>query len=316
MIPPTELRTLLHSPNEAAAEFVSHAAKLQVRAGVTWGVPSLDKAMLPIQEGDVVSIVGRPGHGKTTVGAYLAKHEASRIQQQGLTDKECVVYWTFEQSVEEIEMAMFATPTLSVSEIAWGKVGMEVIKHQAVERMRLPVWIGGESLARRRKTPRMTLDVVYETIDSMEKEYKIHPTLVVLDYVQIIPHKESRKEKYEQISDAMIGAKELARRAGTRIVALAQAGRDVDKRQNKIPSPADCQGSSAIEQNSDKGFGIWRPALTEAPGQLIDVRSTRYMVDPTLLVMYLWKQRFAEAGQHFALYFAPELVRLGDMEKP
>src|SRR5207244_3467099 len=118
----------------------------------------------------------------------------------------------------------------------------------------------------------------------------------------------------QQVGEAIAGSKELARDLGCPIVIDVQASRAVDKRQQKIPGASDCQWASAIEQVSDKLLGIWRPCLTEDENDTIDVNGHDLVVNQRLFVAKLLKQRMAAAGQIFPLVFAPEFVRLSDIE--
>jgi ABC-type uncharacterized transport system ATPase subunit len=72
-----------------------------------------------------------------------------------------------------------------------------------------------------------------------------------------------------------------------------------------------------IEQAADKLLGIWRPCLTElADAPPVDYADGRPPAPITqqLLIAKLLKQRMEAAGHVFALHFAPEYVRLADLE--
>lgn len=292
---------------------MAYAEALQKAPGIKWGVPSMDRTIIPMHPGDVVGIIARPGHGKSTLSAHVARTEAKRIREAGKQESECVVYVTFEQATEEIEAMFQAGPRYSVTDLAWGKADIEEVKRGAVERMRLPIWLMGESLSRRKQTPRMTVDTVYSALQGMEDEYHIKPTLIVFDYIQIVPV-ERQMERVQQVGEAIVRSKELARYVGAPILMCVQASRAVDGRIDKIPTAADCQWASAIEQASDKLLGIWRPALTEEAGSAIEVNGKDYTVSQRLFVAKLLKQRMASAGHIFPMLFAPELVRLSDIE--
>jgi replicative DNA helicase len=305
---------MLLSPAEASSAYVAYAQKIQAWPGVRWGVPSLDRAIIPMRPGDVVGIIARPGHGKSTLMAYLARHTAQDIVKRGSTDRECVVYCTFEQSCEEIETFFeIEGDTYSASDLAWGKVDIDTVIKGAVKRIALPVWMMGKSMIRRGQIPRMTVENVYRALEMMEADHKIKPSLIILDYIQIIPI-DKAAERNTQVADAINRAKtDLAMNVGCPVVFGVQAGRDVDKRASKIPISSDCQWASEIEQAADKLIGIWRPCLTEDV-KTVQVNKTDYSVTPELLVAKLLKQRGEQAGQTFALHFAPQWIRLSDIE--
>jgi replicative DNA helicase len=194
-------------------------------------------------------------------------------------------------------------------------VPMEVVRRGAVGRIKLPIWLMGKSLTRRRKTPRMTPDVLYQAIDAIEGDYGIKPALVVIDYIQIVPV-ERAVDRVQQVSEAIVRAKELAGEIGAPIVVCVQARRSVDTYKTKIPTAGDCQWASAIEQAADKLIGIWRPCLTEQKfdGEMIRINGQEVQLTQNLFVAKLLKQRWYSAGHVFLLHFDPAAVKLADLE--
>lgn len=307
-----DIRSLFFSPNEASTYFVQYAEKLKDQPGIKWGVRSLDDKVLPMHPGDVVGVIARPGHGKSSLAAYLARHTAEQLIDEGRSG-ECVVYVSFEQAIEEIEAMFQSSEDASVTDIAWGRADMEIVKRNAVRRIKLPVWFMGRSMERRKKIPRMTVDNIYRGLAAMEDDYKIKPALVVFDYIQLVPL-DKNMDRTQQVSEAIVRSKELASYLGCPIVVCVQASREVDKFKIKIPGAADCQWASAIEQTADKLFGLWRPYLTEEKDKPLFLGEQQIPITPELLIMQLLKQRMAPAGNRFALHFAPQYIRLADME--
>lgn len=309
-----DYRTLVHTPADLAVEFIDYAKQIRANPGITWGVPSMDKVMIPMRPGDVVGIIARPGHGKSTMSAYLSRRIGKQIASNGEKGR-CVVYVTFEQSVEEIE-AMFeidAEAGYNLNDIAWGRADLDKMIGNSVKRLSLPVVMIGKSQSRRRQTMRMTVENVYKALASLEDDYGVKPSLVVLDYIQIIPV-DSARDRVTQVGEAIVRSKELAIDIGAPIVFCVQANRKVDDYGEKIPGANDCQWASAIEQTADKLIGIWRPVLTEDEDAVINMNGKEIKITQNLFIARLLKQRMAIAGQTFVLNFAPEFVRLSDME--
>ena len=309
-----DYRTLIHTPADLAVEFIDYARKIKANPGISWGVPSMDKVMIPMRPGDVTGIIARPGHGKSTTSAYLARHIGKQIAETGAKDQ-CVVYVTFEQSIEEIE-SMFEIDGDSgydLSDVAWGRADIDAMIRSSVKRLSLPVVLIGKSQSRRKQTPRMTVDNVYRALASLETDYHVKPSLVVLDYIQIIPV-EKAADRITQVGEAIVRSKELAIDIGAPIVFCVQASRKVDDYGEKIPTASDCQWASAIEQTADKLIGIWRPVLTEEPDAVLNMGGREVKITQNLFIARLLKQRMAQAGQTFVLNFAPQYVRLSDME--
>lgn len=315
MIPGGDFRTLIHTPQDCGLEFIEYHRDVMSVAGVETGLSSIDSIMIPMKPGDVIGVIARPGHGKSTFMAYLTRKIARDLLEQK-RDNEAAVYISYEQSIEEIE-SYFQLPDAldyNLTDISRGKIAIDTLIKNSTRRAGLPVWMLGNSITRRKVTPRMTFDRVIESLNYMEKEWNQKPAIIAIDYVQIIPIEKSA-ERVAQVTEAIMGTKELAKRFGCPILIGVQARREVDDRKSKLPTAGDCQWASAIEQVADKLFSLWRPILTEDEGTIVGkLNNSPILATPTLLVAKLLKQRFGPAGHIFNLYFAPEYLRLEEIE--
>ncbi len=309
-----QLRDLVHNPADLAAETVAWAEHITTTPGVPFGVLCIDKKMNPMHPGDLVVICGRPGHGKTSLLATLARAEARRIQERGTVKTEAVFYVTWEQVAEEINLVLDVNEYYTASQIMRGDVDMDTVKRQSFKRVNLPIWVIGDSISRTNtKSLRMFTDVVFEAIEQAVEDHAVKPTLMLFDYIQIVPAR-NVNEKVMQVSMAAEQIKELAKRVGCPGVLGAQARRDVDDREFKIPTLRDPQWASAIEQVTDKFFGAWRPWLTDPDKEPITVGGVQYPISKELLVLQMGKQRFGEAGMMWGLHFKPEHLELCEIE--
>lgn len=311
---PEQIRQLVHTPAELSSSYVKWAKYIKETPGVTWGVPSIDKRVIPMRPGNVTFIIGRPGSGKTTLMAYLAKAEANRIRERKATN-EVVVYVSWEMSAEELMACWMAEDGMTASDVAWGRVDLDALTYRAFKQAEIPIWVIGHSIDRvGKQVARMTPEVVFQAVESMRKDFGVTPRLLCLDYIQIVPI-ESRANRVEKINEIPPRIKELAKSAGVPIVAGAQARREVDKYDVKLPELSDGQWCSAIEQAGDKVFGLWRPVTTEARGDTIKIGKTWAEVTDKLMVIRLLKQRLEKPRWTWTMEFAPEYVRLAEMEK-
>lgn len=305
---------LVHSPADLAAMHVEYYEGILADPGVQWGIPGVDKLVIPQRPGNMTVICGRPGHGKSTLLARQAKLTAANLDRHS---GQCVVYVTWEQTAEELE-AFFATNDQYTStDYAWGRVPIEAVQRQVVSRASLPLWVIGHSLKHAgTKMPRMTPEVVYRAIESMAVDFAqpFRPRLLCLDYMQLIPVLESRANKVERINEAVIQAKELAMRVGCPVMIAVQASRAVDDRPIKIPQERDAQWCSAIEQTADKFFGVWRPFKTEDPTKPITFQDKNVPITPDLFVLQMSKQRFDEGRHTWLCSFKPAELELVELE--
>lgn len=310
----TAKQFFIHSPGDLSQSYVRWAEKLQAEPGVDYGCV-LDNHLVPLHPGDLMAVVARPGHGKTSWMAYMTKKVAREIVTAGQDDR-VAVYVTWEQTVEEIEAYFQSAGNYSSTDMAWGKVPIDDIRKTAVKRGGLPIWTLGKSKRHEGiRRPEMTMDYVYAAIEGMYEDYGKRPALLCLDYVQIMPMDRSR-EKSSQVDEAIRQAKELAINVGLPVIIGVQAGRQVDNYKNQIPVMADAQWSSSIEQVADKQIGIWRPIKSRDPSDspMIKVGANEYANDEELFVIRLLKQRFAVGYGVWAVKFKPQTLELYDYD--
>ncbi len=160
----------------------------------------------------------------------------------------------------------------------------------------------------------MTPDVVLGAIETMEARHNVKPTLLLFDYMQLIPVGRAR-DRVQEVSEVPPRVKELALRIGAPAIVGVQARREVDDRVIKIPTLRDAQWASSIEQTSDKAFGLWRPWQSEPPGcPPISLNGKRYDVDEKLMVVQMLKQRGEVGRKTWVMFFDPAYLKLAELE--
>lgn len=308
-------RFFLHKPDDIAQSYVQWADRLQNEPGISFGTKVLDSKIIPLHPGDLLAVVARPGHGKSSFMAYMAKKTALDILARG-ADDEVVVYLTWEQPVEEIEAFFQSGGKYTSTDMAWGRVPMDTIKAGAIGRGKLPIWMIGTSVRHAGiKKPRMYLDYVYAAIETMYEEYGKKPILLCLDYLQIIPVSSGGK-RFEQVAEATNLTKELLMNHAVAGIAGVQAGRQVDSYKAKIPSMADAQHSSEIEQRADKQLAVWRPVKDYDPVETpeIEVAGVKYTNCEDLFIVRNLKQRFDVGYGSYAMRFKPQTLEMFDYD--
>lgn len=303
----------IHSPAQSTTRFVRWAEWLKTAPKIDFGCV-LDKHVIPLHPGDIMAVLARPGHGKSSWMAYLARRTAQKIVERGEDSKKCVIYFSWEQPVEEIEAFFQSGAAYSSTDLAWGRVDLDIVKTQAVKRASLPVWLGGKSIANAaKKQPEMSIDRIYEGIREMKYNHDYDPILICFDYLQIIPVQGSRS-RAEEVAEACYQAKQFAMSVGVPIVVGVQAKRDVDNRSNPMPTMADAQWSSALEQVADKQIALFRPVKMIDKGESFDISGKPYIVDEYLMAVKLLKQRFDEGSGIWPLHFKPQTLEVKDYE--
>lgn len=308
------LKYYVHQPAESASNFVRYAREIQTTPGVTFDSELLNKSILPVRPGRVMGILGRPGAGKTTVGATILATEARRLSLLPDFGGRYALHVSWEQSVEELESIYQASPDFSISEVAWGRVPLDDVVKQSIQRPKLPVWLFGESIYNSDfDAPPMTVEMVYAGIRAAYRQWNMLPSVIFMDYIQDIPVPDER-ERYSQVSAAMRLVKRLALHAKCPILLGIQAGRTVDTYQSQIPTMKDAEWSAVIEQKLDVLIALWKPIRTFLPHErpTIEVGGIPYQNDDYLLVIKLLKQRFEKGYGIWGVYFDPNRMILRD----
>jgi replicative DNA helicase len=302
----------LHPPAESTTRYVQWYEKLLNTPGIDYGCV-MDKRVIPLHRGDVMAVLARPGHGKSSFMAYMAKREANKIIERKTEKDECVIYVSWEQPIEELEAFFQSGVNYNSTDLAWGRVSLDIVKEHAIKRVGLPIWMIGYSIgdADKRKPP-MTIDLVYDTIRAIRYEYGLQPTLILLDYLQIIPIGNKRSERIEQVTEATINSKHLAKDIGVPIIAGVQASRQADKHKDTPPSMDEAQWSSAIEQTADKQISLLRASKVMNLGEYIEIGNHEYEVTDNLMVIKLLKQRFDSGFGLWAVNFEPQTLTMAD----
>jgi replicative DNA helicase len=316
-----DVTQFLHSPARALSiamtEFERRKNALH-RLG--WGVDNVDNYLIPMQDGDLVSLLGRPGHSKTTAMIHLAKQASNAIhalQDQGTGFNRIVVYATWETLVEEFIGLLSAQASgQTLEDIARGRADLEKIRDVAVANISNRIYVIGRSRLQPSYVP-ITLEIVDYILRDLREQGK-EPMLVLLDYLQRIPssYPSLQAKKNMTVEDNVGRAKNLGLNHFCPTVMGVQASRDTDDGKGlKFPSMNMAQWSSSIEQDTDKLLAITRPILYMEEGTEIEAsESLTIPVTPTLLCMKVLKQRWGKAGKIFYLFFDPATITLGTLE--
>lgn len=300
-----DLLLLLSGPDVRTKQYVQTYKEKQKHPGLMWGVPEIDDVVLPMRPGDMVGVVARPGHAKTALLAWWARKEAERLMKEGREDQAVFVI-SWETGSEEYNAYMISDDTMPVDALARGTVPYADVVRKATSVAKLPLYFVGRSQYNAGfKTPNMTLDTIEDLIELAYEKYQVRPSLLVIDYLQIIPVLGTHN-RMEQVEEATPWVKRMAQTIGAPSIVAAQAARRVDDYDMKIPHKDDCQHSSAIEQAADKLFGLWRTSLTEKFGaEPIEISPGRFVSpdDKYLVVMRMLKQRDADGVFTWPLWF-------------
>lgn len=282
-----------------------------------FGLPFFSKKMrdrvYPMFPGEVMSIIARPGHAKTSLMMMWARQRAKWLSENNF-GKRVAIYATWEQSIEELHtFYVAAEQQLSITKMAKGELteeNWEKVKKATANRINEPLWFIGHSTMRKSGRKPITTDTLAEAIETVDKRGFIVDSVYV-DYLQRITPIGGMDSPTLAFSGIMDGLKNFALGFGVPMVVGVQASRDVEELKIQIPEMHHAQWTSNIEQSSDRVISLVRPRRYKREGEKFG--SVTVSGNNQLLVNVL-KQKLGEANFAEWLSFNPIYNRLDEAE--
>lgn len=274
---------LVFTPLEASNATEEYIKELRANDGdgMPLYIKSLDysakdhKGFLPVKRGEIITVLGRPGNGKTGFMLRWARKRAADLVSRGIMDSN-VIYVSLEQLVEELRLFQVAAEEeFSASDMADAKLSdeqWEMIGKRVKSLQTVPLWFVGKSMRRRKDKMKLDEQALRAALESIEvwqgDNIKTQIDSVFIDYLQRF--RSDGKEWVQFYGDLVNGLKDMAGDFATRFVVGVQARREVDERSVPIPQMEDGQWTSSIEQQSDGMISVTRPSHYKEEGQLFD----------------------------------------------
>lgn len=228
----------LHEAVQQAAEaYQGGGAALQT------GFRAIDDKTGGLWPGDYVILGGRPSMGKTALAVSMAVRVARAGAKVGIVSIEMT-----EASLAQRILAEKAN--VSYSDLRKGNLTedeMRRVIEGAKEMQDLPITF----------TPPRVRDVsAIHAAMKAERARMGGLDLVIVDYLQLV--RAPGRSRYEQMTEASIQMKTMAKLLNCPVVVLAQLSRGVEERDNKRPTLSDLKESGQIEQDADAVFFCYR----------------------------------------------------------
>lgn len=302
-----DINDFIYLPTRATSVAVREVERRRTaKYRLDWGIPEIDARWVPPVPGEMICMMGLPGHAKTTTMIALARRWANQVRVR--KDKHgrapLIIYATWETTIEEFALVFTAKDSGETLEsIGRGLADQKRIERALVEMLATNVALIGSSGETRRnmraqprnRSPMPTitdLDLCLQRL--IEQEFEI--AAVFVDYLQRIPSEKgwgSHNDRTQIVSENTSRLKDLAIVCDIPIVCGVQARREVGAYKGlKVPGPQDAQHSSSIEQDCDKLLSFSRPAKFMEIGDEFDGNEFKYKVEPGTMVVQLLKQRW------------------------
>lgn len=273
-----------YAPERLVGE-AEHALTHVPEPGLTTGFERYDRVFGGLQRGELIVVAARPSVGKTAMVLNMACNSGSS----------CAVF-SGEQSTRDVVRRMIASQAnIPLSRLRVGGL-IEDDRRKAAKAMQ---WFRQSQIhVIDRPSPTLT-EVVRET----RRLVHLHGIrLVVVDYLQRMRYELPRASREENVEHSVRGLKELARDLDIPVLIAAQVNRDVEKREDKVPTMADLLHSSAVEREADVVMTMYRERVYDPTSQ------------SRVCNVSVRKNRSGPTGE-FDLVYAEEYVRFENPER-
>lgn len=293
---------------------------------IDWGTPELNEVLTPLMGGDMVSIIGRPGHAKTSLLIAFSKYANKIVKGQLAPGSKppVTVFATWETMVEEfVALSTASQSGQTMEDLARGTADLAKIGDAVARYIGSGMIVIGRSITEAMKPQAgnsrmsrfLTAERVALLLEHIAKEYTI--CLVAWDFLQRMPgaNPEMNRSMIDKVIWNTFIIKEIGMAFGCPNLVAVQSKRDVDKYDNiRFPTMGDGQWSSTIEQDSDKILTITKPCLYLPAGSTVkdSARNRVYNVNDSLVAVRVAKQRWTQAGGVRFIDLNPSLLTYKD----
>lgn len=241
--------------------------------GVRTGLTDLDSKLLAFSPGHVYVVGASSGHGKTALCVHFAI--------SAMRGAASVVYVTLEVPAADIIARAVAS---------LGRVGLHEMRDGHADAV--PRAADGLGAAMRGPTNLHITDASRIGVAGIEREVRRAarkngpPTLVVVDYVQLVRPAGKHRSREEAVAEVVDDLRALAKRQKCAVVVAAQLNRERDKRADKRPIASDLRESASLEHAATGVMLLHRPALYDPslPESLAEIHVVKHRLGPVGVV--------------------------------
>lgn len=253
-------RTTLRTSVERVMARVRHLRTTEEDHGVTFGIPSLDRATLGMGASQLIVLAGRPAMGKTAVALHFAIAAARRAGPVGFISLEMNDIELGQRVLSAVAYDSREYDQISYRSIAQARDltddALRRLYHAERAAAKIPIWIEPQ--------PGVTLSQIAARSRQMalraERQGK-RLAAIFVDHMGLVrPSGRYSGNRVQEMTEISTGLKGLAKELAIPIVGLCQLNRAVESREDKRPILSDLRESGSIEQDADVVLGLFREA--------------------------------------------------------
>lgn len=223
---------------------ICEAAALQIekpdtRRTVSTGIEAWDRLATPMREGQMITLAGRPGTGKSALAGQIAYDCAVSGGRVAFFSLEM----TGEEIVERLALVRGGRDARGTAQIMT-RTMREIGKFKSMH-----IFDNSEKYS----------------IPSINAKCRLLATqrgglsLVVIDYLTLITPIDRKQSREQQVAEISRSIKQMAGSLKVPVLVLAQLNRESDKEERR-PRLSDLRESGSIEQDSDRVWFLWNDA--------------------------------------------------------
>lgn len=229
-----------------------------------WGLPTglraLDELTGGLHPGELSVLAGRPGIGKSALGFQIAWNLAENLEAYGLDDH-YVVAFSAEMAYEQVVLREIARRVrIPANQIRKGLITerdeqkiQEVISHMRA----LPLVLDD--------THGIAVDDLVRHIEDYNEQYG-NPALILIDHIgKLAITEQNRYWAFSAISNKLA---RLPRRYRCPVIVISQLNREVERRDDRIPTISDLRETGVLEQDADNIYLLYRESYYRATAGL------------------------------------------------
>lgn len=220
-------------------------------SGIPTGYHKLDDITSGFQNGELITIAGRPAIGKTSFALSIAKNVA-------VDYKIPTLFFSLEMNATTVVNRLIS----NVCEITSSKIVSGQLRPEEWDRFNKRIDLLEGSPLYFDDTPGLNFEGISDRIKKCVEDNGIK--LVLIDYFQLIatPYR-SNRTRHDELAEIMHNLKILARELDIPIIILSQLNRGVEDRDydlsSKRPQLRDLRECGVIEEDSDIVLFVHRP---------------------------------------------------------